>query len=190
MNQTMKFIPHEVPVLLELDPAPEHLLEPVPEIPSRWERLRDRAQREWLAWKEELSDWSTEKEWLIEFWENRKIEWTWFTRGTNQAWGFVAVAFWERISRNDIEELKRETNVAGKTAPNTFALVIGAGVTLWLVLHLETWHWPLLAIAFVVLQGVRILLYLGSPMKAVEPLPHRRRRRSAGEEESEDEEWI
>jgi hypothetical protein len=176
-----QFIPHEVPA--QLDPAPEITL-------SRWERLRERALDEALAWKRELLDWDRERAWLSEFWDNRRREWNWLARGTNQAWGFVAVAFWERISRNDIEELKRETNVAGKTAPNTFALVIGAGVTLWIGLHLETWHWPLIGIGFIVLQGVRILLYLGSPMKVVEPVSQTRRRRSGTEEESEEEEWI
>lgn len=183
-NQTLpKFIPHEVTVQLE----------PAPEVPlSLWQRARARAWCEVLAWKTELTDWSKEKEWLNEFWENRRREWEWFARGTNLAWGFLAIALWERISRADMEDLKRETNLAGKTPPNTFALIIGAGVTLWAITRIGVWTWPydLLGIAFIVLQVARLLIYLGSPMHEPEIVtPQNMRQHRSRKDGALDREW-
>lgn len=182
MRHTLpKFIPYDAPVLLESAPETP---------PSRWERLWGRVRNEALAWKRELLDWDRERAWLSEFWENRQREWDWLARGTNLAWGFVAVALWERISRADLEELKRETNLAGKTPPNTFALIAGAGVTVWVAIHIGSWRWPmdLLGVSFVVLQAARGLMYLGSPTQEIPEArpraqPTRRHQGSGGEDD-------
>jgi hypothetical protein len=155
---------------LSLEKTPFIPLEPLEPVRlTRWRRVKRWCRHQALAWKRELTDWSSEKARLAEFIDDRKREFTLFWRGTRTLTDLISVAFFTRFTRDEIEEMRALSVQVGRTPPHAFALFIGIVTTIVTMLYAIQFGlpWPLtwsfaIRTAFLAWQMFRLCVFLGS----------------------------